>query len=144
MQNALRQREGLKRDYDETQDEIVHVLINTDTTFNLITEGWCQGSLNARGNRRVRGKMTGESMPICYNLSRTETGLGVARMFTAVRSFLVQFENGFQFYWNTVVSDHHDGVITAVLSIPQGRRNIFSQAIFYIVGRQCSTLNYKQ
>ena len=120
MQNALRQREGLAAmTFDETKEDVPYVMINTDTTFNLITEDWAQGSISCRNNRRVRGKMTGESMPIAYSLSRTETGYGVARMFVAVRTFLMEYED-WHFYWNTVVSDHHDGVISEVMSIPQG------------------------
>ena len=95
------------------------IVIHTDTTFNLISEKWCQGSLSCRNSRRVKGKMTGESMPICYLLSRTETGDSVANMFVDVREFLLRYEELF-FYWNVVISDHHDGVITAVQAIKQG------------------------
>ena len=95
--------------------------MNVDTTFGLTREGWCHGSLQARGNRRVRKKMTGEGFPICYLLARTETGVGVASMFVDTRDFLRKYENGFEFYWNMVITDHHDGVISEVSQIPQGQ-----------------------
>lgn len=96
------------------------IALNVDTTFGLTREDWCHGSLQARGNRRKLGKMTGEGFPICYLLSRTETGEGVAHMFVDTRDFLYKFENGFRFSWDLVISDHHDGVISSVLKIPQG------------------------
>lgn len=95
------------------------IVLHTDTTFSMISEGWCQGSVSARNSRRVLGKMTGEAMPLCYLLSRTETGAGVANMFVDLRKFLYVYEN-VHFYWNLVISDHHDGVIKAVAAIEQG------------------------
>ena len=59
-------------------------------------------------------------MPIAYSLSRTETGAGVAHISVDVREFLLNFEGGFHFCWNVVVSDHQDGVISAVMAIEQG------------------------
>ena len=117
----MRQREGLEcMLFDESKQEMPYVMINTDTTFNHTTEDWAHASINCRNNRRVRGVVTGESMPIAYSLSRTETGAGVAHIFVDVRTFLLKFEGGFHFYWNVVVSDHHDGVISAVMAIEQG------------------------
>lgn len=120
LQNAKRQKDGHHSGrFDETKDSMFCIVIHTDTTFNLITEDWCQASMSCRNSRRVRGKQTGEAMPICYLLSRTETGAGVAHMFVDVRKFLQLYED-FPFYWNVVVSDHHDGVISALSAIKQG------------------------
>jgi hypothetical protein len=85
----------------------------------MISEDWFQASISARNSRRILGKMTGEAMPFCYLLSRTETGAGVANMFVDLRTFLLEYEN-VHFYWNVVVSDHHDGVISSVSAIEQG------------------------
>ena len=120
MRNAIEQQKGLISNFDEDNLEKVYISINVDTTFGLTREDWCHGSLQARGNRRKLGKMTGEGFPICYLLARTETGEGAANMFIDTREFLKTYENGFQFYWNMVISDHHDGVISEVLKIPQG------------------------
>jgi len=100
LRNAIEQQKGLLSIFDEDLLKKVYISVNVDTTFGLTREGWCHGSLQARGNRRVRKKMTGEGFPICYLLARTETGVGVASMFVDTRDFLRKFENGFQFYWN--------------------------------------------
>lgn len=124
MRNAIEQQKGLKSEYDEDSLELAFISINIDTTFGLTKEDWCHGSLQARGNRRVLGKMTGEGFPICYLLSRTETGAGAASMFIDTRDFLRKYENRFLFYWNLVITDHHDGVISEVKKITQGTMTI--------------------
>ena len=124
LRNAKEQHNGHHdQRFDETKEEMFVIVVHADTTFNLIIEDWCQASIGARNNRRVLGKMTGEAMPFCYLLSRTETGAGVANMFVDLRAFLFEYEN-MQFYWNVLISDHHDGVISAVSSIVQGNQHI--------------------
>jgi hypothetical protein len=68
----------------------------------------------------IKGKMTGEAMPIAFVLTPTETGDSIANMFTSVREFLFTYEDGFNFYWTLVVSDHHVGVINKTRAIEQG------------------------
>ena len=120
LRNAKEQHNGHHdQKFDETKEGMFTIVLHTDTTFNMISEDWCQASISARNSRRILGKMTGEAMPFCYLLSRTETGAGVANMFVDLRTFLLEYEN-VHFYWNVVVSDHHDGVISSVSAIEQG------------------------
>jgi hypothetical protein len=135
LQNAREQHLGHHdQRFDETKSQMFVIVLHTDTTFNMIGEDWCQASVSARNNRRVRGKMTSEAMPICFLLSRTETGAGVANMFVDIRTFLLEYEN-LHFYWNVVVSDHHDGVISSVSAIEQGNltRKVFPVCNYILI-----------
>ena len=90
--NARLQREDNEElVFEEHVNEAVQILIHTDHTFNQIKEDWCIGSISVLNNRRVRSVMTGESMPIVYVLTRTETGAAAANMFTSARDFLRTF-----------------------------------------------------
>lgn len=53
-------------------------------------------------------------------------------------TFLLQYED-FKFYWNVVISDHHDGVITAVLGIYQGKH--YTQIIKGLCLQNVSVIN---
>lgn len=136
IQNAMRQQDGQhSKQFDETKNEVPVTILHTDTTFNFTHEGWCHATISCRNSRRVRGKMTGEAMPICYLLSRTENGPNVANMFTDVRAFLGRFEH-FHFHWNVVVSDHHDGVIKEVRDVEQGR--VYENSLPTMLYCQCN------
>lgn len=110
MRNAIEHMKGLK--------EGEYRVINTDTTFNLIEEGWALGAIGTRNTRRKNDFMVGEFMPFCYMLSRTERGELVACMFTDLRACLLTYE-GFEFIWDLVILDHKDGTITALREVKQ-------------------------
>ena len=110
MRNAIEHKNGLN-------DGELRVM-NADTTFNLIEEGWALGAIGTRNTRRLNGHMVGEFMPFCYMLSRTERGELVTCMFTDLRSCLHTYE-GFAFVWDIVILDHKDGTITALSEVEQ-------------------------
>ena len=112
MRNAIAHRKGLK--------EGSPVVLNTDTTFNLIAEGFCNASIGTRNTRRVQDHMIGEYMPFCFMVARTERGELVANMLTSMRLFLKTYEDDFDMYWDLVILDHKDGTITAIGDIQQG------------------------
>ena len=110
MRNAIEHQKGLK--------DGEYRVINTDTTFNLIEEGWALGAIGTRNTRRRNEHMVGEFMPFCYMLSRTERGELVKCMFTDLRTCLHTYE-GFDLVWDLVILDHKDGTITALDEVEQ-------------------------
>lgn len=110
MRNAIAHKKGLK----EGECRV----INTDTTFNLIEEGWALGAIGTRNTRRINDYMVGEFMPFCYMLSRTERGELVVNMFTDLRTCLHKYE-AFEFVWDLVILDHKDGTISALSEVEQ-------------------------
>jgi hypothetical protein len=132
MRNAIEHKKGLK--------EGEKSVINTDTTFNLIEEGWALGAIGTRNTRRVNGQMVGEFMPFCYMLSRTERGELVKNMFTDLRRGLQKFED-FYLVWDLVFLDHKDGTITALSEVEQMEGEVMILYCYYCLYLQLLLLS---
>jgi hypothetical protein len=98
-----------------------NIAMSLDTTFNLVTNGWCLYSCGCRTlNRQRSGKITQQYRPFCYLLSRTERGDGYQEMLRCLAT--VRAWQGVHNYdVKATCSDHHDGLIKAVKSeLPNG------------------------
>jgi hypothetical protein len=91
------------------------IAIISDTTFNLLTNGWCLASVGCRSLYRDRGETLHQTYrPFCYLLSRTERGDGYRLLFQCLKKALAWLGIDIQKYIvKATCSDHHDGEISA-------------------------------
>jgi hypothetical protein len=93
------------------------IAVTTDTTFNILTEGWCLYSVGCRTLYRDSGERVRQKYrPFAFLLSRTERGDGYATLFRTL-DIVRQWMDLEQYVVKAVCSDHHDGLIKAVSEV---------------------------
>ena len=96
------------------------IAVSTDTTFNLLTEGWCLYSIGCRSLVRTGETLRQKYRPFAFLLSRTERGDGYELLFESLLT--VQPWLDIETYQvKALCSDHHDGLIKVARKIcPEG------------------------
>ena len=106
--------------------------VTTDTTFNIVSEGWCLYSVGCRTLYRSSGEQVRQKYrPFAFLLSRTERGDGYLALFKCL-DIVRRWLDMDTFVVKAVCSDHHDGLIRAATEVfAEGEWHIACIIIYY-------------
>jgi hypothetical protein len=112
--NIRRQFEGCKED---------EISMSSDTTFNLMTNGFALYSCGCRGIYEVGEDLRQQYRPFMFLVAPTERGEGYAGMFGPCLNLALSWLDipRHKYRCSVSCSDHHDGLIKAARETLMGK-----------------------